>query len=256
MQKRNLFPALSPDPSKYPIYSIFHHTNHASILWAGVANHWLCFHRRYAFSCLRLLTIWLISHCAPHPPLLVPPGTGPALSGPRPSQEAREEFWKDDTPILRRSSSTIQFLCAVLICTWTLCDRFWSHNIGSEGGPTSLVRVLLGPRALADEILVAALPGPRPLPRCRGPAASSPYPHLLPNIPAPLCLLCCSGPSCQNLNNYISNQLQYYYAQHPSQVVQLGPCLVLLSQGLQHLIEQLKSWLRLILIDSCCKSAA
>ena len=37
--------------------------------------------------------------------VLVPTGTGPAPSGPRPSQPDRAEFWKDDTPILRRSSS-------------------------------------------------------------------------------------------------------------------------------------------------------
>ena len=79
VQKRNLFRALSPDPFKYPIYSDFHHTHHASILWSGVANHWLCFRRRYAFSCLRLLHhLTHLTHCAPHPPLLVPPETRPA----------------------------------------------------------------------------------------------------------------------------------------------------------------------------------
>ena len=41
---------------------------------------------------------------------VVPPGNGPAISGPRPSQPAWAEFWKDDTPILRRSSSAIHFL--------------------------------------------------------------------------------------------------------------------------------------------------
>ena len=38
VQKSNLFHALSPDPSKYPIYSDFHHTNHALILWAGLTS--------------------------------------------------------------------------------------------------------------------------------------------------------------------------------------------------------------------------
>ena len=32
VQKRKLFHALSPDPSKYPIYSDFHHNNDGSIL--------------------------------------------------------------------------------------------------------------------------------------------------------------------------------------------------------------------------------
>ena len=38
VHKSNLFLALSPDPSKYPIYLDFHHTNHAWILWAGLTS--------------------------------------------------------------------------------------------------------------------------------------------------------------------------------------------------------------------------
>ena len=39
-------------------------------------NPWLCCRRRYAFSCLRFLTIRLISHCAAHPLLLEGPKRG------------------------------------------------------------------------------------------------------------------------------------------------------------------------------------
>ena len=69
---------------------------------------------RPPLSVLNLLINTAPSLC---PVAAVPPGTGPALSGPRPSQPARAEFCKDDTPMLRRSSSAIQLLCAVLICT-------------------------------------------------------------------------------------------------------------------------------------------
>ena len=103
------------------------------------------------------------------------------------------------------------------------------------------MRVRVGARSRADEMLAPALPLPLPLPQ---PQPRPAAPTLSLSLKSQLLNSSCAAPDPPaKIRISAKNKLQYLYAHHPSHVVQLGPCHVLPSQGLQYLIEHLKLWL-------------